>query len=82
MIVAIQGGLSAGEILARTRGSAGWTLFYGVFVLAVSVHAPLGLRTVLAEWVGIEGRAVDALMVVFAFALLGGGMLAVAGVTR
>ena len=38
MIYAIRGGLSAGEILGRTQGSIGWALFYGVFVLAVSIH--------------------------------------------
>ena len=46
MIVAVRGGLTAGEILARTRGSVGWAAFYAVFVVAVAVHAPIGLRTV------------------------------------
>jgi fumarate reductase subunit C len=82
MIVAVQGGLSAAEILARTRGSLGWAVFYGAFVIAASVHAPLGLRTVLAEWVGIAGKAVDSLLALFALALLAGGMMAVAGVAR
>ena len=36
MIYAIQGGLSAAEILGRTQGSLAWFLFYGLFVLAVS----------------------------------------------
>src|SRR5262252_11113757 len=31
---ATRGGLSAAEILARTRGSIGWGAFYGLFVLA------------------------------------------------
>jgi fumarate reductase subunit C len=82
MIVAVQGGLSAAEILARTRGSAAWAAFYGAFVIAVAIHAPIGLRTVLVEWCGVTGRVVDALMTVFAVALLAGGMMAVAGVTR
>jgi fumarate reductase subunit C len=43
-------GVSAGEILGRTRGSVGWGLFYGLFVLAASIHGAIGLRTVLAEW--------------------------------
>ena len=45
MIYAVQGGLSAGEILGRTRGSLFWALFYGGFVVAVSIHAAIGLRT-------------------------------------
>ena len=55
MIYAIQGGLSAAEILGRTQGSVAWFLFYGMFVLAVSMHAALGLRTILAEWAGLRG---------------------------
>lgn len=55
MIVAIQGGLSAGEILSRTQGSVFWCVFYGLFVLAVSVHAAIGLRVIAAEWLGLRG---------------------------
>lgn len=55
MIYAIQGGLSSEEILGRTQGSVFWFLFYGLFVLAVSVHASIGLRTVLGEWAGLRG---------------------------
>ena len=49
MIVAVRGGLTAAEILERTRGSAAWMGFYAVFVLGVAIHAPIGLRTILAE---------------------------------
>ena len=42
MIYAIQGGLSAAEILGRTKGSIVWALFYGTFALAVSIHAAIG----------------------------------------
>lgn len=61
MIYAIQGGLSAGEILARTQGSTPWFLFYGSFVLAVSIHAAIGLRVVAHEWLGLKGAALAAL---------------------
>lgn len=50
MIYAIQGGLSAEEILARTRGSLFWGGIYGLFAIAVAVHAALGLRNILREW--------------------------------
>jgi fumarate reductase subunit C len=43
-------GLSAANILARTKGSVGWGMFYGVFVLAAAVHGAIGLRNVVAEW--------------------------------
>ena len=35
MIYAVQGGLSAAEILGRTKGSLVWFAYYGLFVIAV-----------------------------------------------
>ena len=32
IVYAVQGGLSSAEVLARTRGSAGWLAFYTLFV--------------------------------------------------
>jgi fumarate reductase subunit C len=55
MIYAIQGGLTAAEILGRTQGSIFWFLFYGMFVVAVSIHAAIGLRVILFEWGGLKG---------------------------
>jgi fumarate reductase subunit C len=82
MVAAVRGGLSAAEILHRTRGSFGWALFYALFVVAVSIHAPIGLRTVASEWLGWRGRTADAacLLVGIVVLLLGAG--AVAAVTR
>ena len=60
MVYAIQGGLSTGEILSRTQGSAAWFTFYGLFVIAVSVHAAIGLRVILHEWLGLAGAALRA----------------------
>lgn len=61
MIYAVQGGLSAAEILGRTQGSIPWMLFYGLFVAAVSVHASIGVRAVAAEWFGVRGSALSGL---------------------
>ncbi|MGB2410965.1 MAG: succinate dehydrogenase, partial [Candidatus Puniceispirillaceae bacterium] len=73
-IYAVQGGLSAGEILGRTHGSLFWTLFYGGFVVAVSVHAAIGLRTIISEWTRLRGAMLNGLaMVVFAVLLVMGG---------
>ena len=80
MIYAIRGGLSAAEILSRTRGSAGWLAFYSVFVLAVTVHAPIGLRGVLEEWFGWRGASREVFLVGLAMLLAGLGMRAVFGV--
>lgn len=62
MIYAIQGGLSAAEILGRTQGSTLWFLFYGGFVIAVSIHGAIGLRNVAEEWAGLKGAALEGFM--------------------
>jgi len=81
IIIAVRGGLSAAEILGRTRGSMGWAAFYVVFVLMVSIHAPIGLRTVASEWLGWRGRGADAACALVAIALFALGMRAVGAVT-
>ena len=80
VIYASHGGLSAAEILSRTRGSVVWALFYGLFVLAVAVHAPIGLREVLREATPWRGRRLDAAMAGLALGLLVLGARAVAAV--
>lgn len=77
---AIRGGLSAVEIFARTKGSVGWLAFYTLFVVAVTVHVPIGLRSALGEWLGWRSRSRDALLAAFALALGAFGMRAVLGV--
>jgi fumarate reductase subunit C len=59
IIIAVRGGLSAAEILARTRGSEAWLLFYAGFALAAGLHAAIGLRAIAAEWLGWRGRGLD-----------------------
>ena len=61
IVYAVGGDLSAAEILGRVAGNEVWLAFYGVFVAAVAVHAPIGLRTVLAEMTALPGRLVGAL---------------------
>ena len=80
IVYAVRSGLSASEILGRTRGHAGWFAFYSVFVLAVTVHAPIGLRSVLNEWLGWRGRSRDFTLLLFAAFLAWAGMRAVLGV--
>jgi fumarate reductase subunit C len=80
VIYAVRNGLSAAEILGRTRGSAGWAVFYFVFVVAIAVHAPIGLRSVLAETFGWRGRGLDVAMLAVAMTLLMWGARAVIAV--
>jgi fumarate reductase subunit C len=77
IMYAVRGGLTAAEILARTRGSVGWLAFYSLFVFAVAVHAPIGLRTVMTEWLGWRGRSRDVAVAVFAVVIVWMGMRSV-----
>ena len=80
MIYAIQGGLSADEILARTRGSLFWGATYGLFVLAVAVHAATGLRSIMREWWQLSGPVLNGLSWLFGLGLLAAGLRAVVAV--
>lgn len=77
IIYAVRGGLSAAEILGRTRGNGAWFAFYCVFVLAVAVHAPIGLRAIFIEWLRWRGRSRDLVLLAFAATLAWMGMRAV-----
>lgn len=77
IIYAVRSGLTASEILSRTSGSVGWTLFYAIFVAAVAVHAPIGLRNVLAETFRWHGRSLEIAMAILAIALAAYGWRAV-----
>lgn len=81
MIYAINGGLSAAEVLARTRGNILWVVFYAVFVGLVSVHASIGARNVLVEWVGLNDGAAAWVSRLLALLLLVMGLRAVWAVT-
>jgi fumarate reductase subunit C len=73
-------GMSAADILGRTRGSVAWATFYGLFVLAVSIHASIGVRNVLGEWTPLNERRIDACSVFFGLVLAVLGLCAVAAV--
>lgn len=76
IIYAVRNGLSAAEILGRTRGSVAWGLYYALFVAAVAIHAPIGVRNICAEF-GWRGRGVDISMLVLALTLVMWGLRAV-----
>jgi fumarate reductase subunit C len=80
ILYATRGGLTAAEILARTEGSLAWALFYGLFVACVTIHAPIGMRTILREWTPLPPRLIDILMAVFAAVLAWLGLRAVVAV--
>ena len=76
IVYAVRGGLSAEEILGRTRGNHAWLVFYAIFVLAAAVHAPIGLRAIAIEWLGWRGRSRDWVLVAFSVLLAWMGLRA------
>jgi fumarate reductase subunit C len=80
IIYAVHGGLTAAEILSRTRGNTAWLAFYSLFVFAAAIHAPIGLRPVLGEWLRWRGISREIFVVAFGLVLVGMGMRAVLAV--
>ena len=77
---ATRGGLSAADILARTSGSVGWAMYYGLFVVAAAIHAAIGVRSIGVEWIGLRPRPADILMWCTGVVVTGLGARAVAAV--
>ena len=73
-------GMSAADILARTRGSIVWASFYGLFVVAAAIHASIGIRNVLTEWSPLRDLGAGWFAVMFGILLLVLGLRAVAAV--
>ncbi len=80
IIYAMRNGLSAMEILGRTRGNYAWFAFYMLFVGAIAVHAPIGLRNIIAEMLGWRGTGADVLVLLIGLALALAGTRAVLAV--
>jgi fumarate reductase subunit C len=59
IMIAVRGGLTAAEIIGRTRGNEAWLAFYTAFALAAGLHGAIGLRGIAAEWLGWRGRGFD-----------------------
>jgi fumarate reductase subunit C len=77
IVYAVRGGLSAAEILARTRGSYAWGAFYAAFVIAAAAHGSIGLRAVAMEWLGLGKAAARWLMIAVALTFVVLGLRAV-----
>jgi fumarate reductase subunit C len=73
-------GMTAADILARTRGSIVWAVLYGTFVIAVAIHAAIGVYNVLIEWSPLGERAASLFAMAFGATLLLLGLRAVAAV--
>jgi fumarate reductase subunit C len=76
IIYAARAGMTAADVLARTHGNRAFLGVYLLFVVAVAIHAPIGLRNVLREWTAWRGRSLDVALAAFALLLLALGLRA------
>ena len=79
MIYAVRGGLTAAEVLARTRGNWAFGAFYALFVVACAIHAPIGVANIVAETKGGRGASPLVIASILALAILVLGLRAVFG---
>jgi fumarate reductase subunit C len=77
VVYAVRGGLSAAEILGRTRGSVAFAAFYALFVVACAVHVPIGLAAIAREWLGWRERTASLAASAFAWLIAIAGLRAV-----
>ncbi len=64
ILYAVRHGMTGDDVLNRTAGNVYWALFYLIFVVAVSIHAPLGLRNVLKEWTPLSLSSVNRVAII------------------
>jgi fumarate reductase subunit C len=76
IIYAVRHGLSGAAILERTRGNTAGLAFYMVYVLAIAVHAPIGLRSLCQEWLGWRSASLNWFVAAIALALFSFGLRA------
>lgn len=81
IIYASRDGISAAEILSRTKGSIGWMLFYGLFVVAAAVHGTIGIRNIVAEMFSWRGRSLEIVMGLVIVVLVAIGWRAIGAIT-
>jgi fumarate reductase subunit C len=76
IIYAVRHGLTGAAILERTRGNVAGLAFYVLYVSAIAVHAPIGLRTLCQEWLGWRSMSLNWCMSAIALALFVFGLRA------
>ena len=76
IIYAVRHGLTGAAILERTRGNAAGLAFYAIYVLAIAVHAPIGLRSLCQEWLGWRSVSLNWFVAALALALFAFGLRA------
>jgi fumarate reductase subunit C len=74
-------GMSAAELLVRTRRNVPFAVFYATFVIACAIHVPIGLRAIAGEWLRWRGRSASVAALLVAVAILVMGLRSVYAVS-
>ncbi|QGZ65093.1 succinate dehydrogenase [Paraburkholderia acidisoli] len=80
ILYAVHSGLSAASLLGRTRGNLVFGAFYALFVLACTIHVPVGLLRIAEEWLHWRGKSAQLACLAFSAVLAVMGLRAVYGV--
>lgn len=80
ILYAVDEGLDAAEILARTQGSLFWGIFYTLFVASAAIHSSIGVRAIAQEWTPLKGRVLDYGALLFGLVLVLLGARAISAV--
>jgi len=80
ILYAARQGITAVQILVRTSGSVFWAVLYGLFTFLVAVHAPIGLRNVMCEWLSWSKGMINTISIAIFILFLVLGLRAVAAV--
>ena len=73
--------LTAASILERTQSSPWLVVFYTGFVVLVAIHAPLGLRKIMGEWLRLPAKLANRISFVLFVVFLGLGLRGVWALT-
>ena len=79
IIMAMNNGLSAREIIDRIDGNMGWLIFYLIFIAAIAIHAPIGIRTVLREITPLSLTSINIIIIIVSLYLVYFGSRAILG---
>ena len=80
MVYTIQDGLTASEILSRTKGSLFWGTIYSLFITTATIHGSIGLRAIIGEMTPFKGTSRNIFTFVFASFVLALGFRAMKAV--
>ena len=70
IVYVTRAGLSGADIVARLQDSVAWLGFYLLFLVSVSIHAPIGIRTVLVEHTELPKGLINILVLTLLGSLL------------